>query len=204
MDALERAGGEARPGVEVAEVNPDGVTAADGTRYRAAKVVLAAGSWSRELLELPVHPVKGQIVRLRAPVSALPALRTIRTPWVYIVPRPDGEVAVGATAEDRGYDETVTAGAVHELLREGYRALPELAELEFVEACARPRPGSVDNHPLLGATEDGLFVAAGHYRSGILLAPITAAAVAALLVDERPPLDLEPFSPRRFALVETR
>ena len=98
----------------------------------------------------------------------------IRTEHVYVVPRQNGEVVLGATVEERGFDTTVTAGAIHELLREAYRVLPEIAELELVDVSAGLRPGSPDNGPLVGEWEDGLLVATGHYRNGILLAPVTA------------------------------
>ncbi len=115
------------------------------------------------------------------------------------MPRADGRLIVGATVEEQGFDTTVTAGGVHEALREGYRALPELSELEFMGALAGLRPGSPDNAPLIGSGAiEGLLVATGHYRHGILLAPITAEAVAALLAGDRPAFDLGPFDPTRF------
>jgi glycine oxidase len=120
---------------------------------------------------------------------------------VYVVPRQNGEVVIGATAEERGFDTTVTAGAVHELLREGYRVLPEIAELELVDVSAGLRPGSPDNGPLIGELEDGVVVATGHFRNGILLAPVTADAVTALLVGEAPDDVALPFAPDRFARV---
>jgi glycine oxidase len=122
------------------------------------------------------------------------------TERVYIVPRADGRVIVGATVEERGFDTTVTAGGVHELLREAYRVLPDVAELELLEARAGLRPGTPDNSPLIGRTPavEGLVIATGHYRNGVLLAPITAESVAALLADEQPPIDVTPFSPARF------
>jgi glycine oxidase len=125
----------------------------------------------------------------------------IRTEHVYVVPRRNGEVVVGATVEERGFDTTVTAGAVHELLREGYRVLPELAELELVDVRAGLRPGSPDNGPLVGEWEDGVLVATGHYRNGILLAPVTAETIAAILTGVEPPAEALPFTPERFARV---
>jgi glycine oxidase len=124
----------------------------------------------------------------------------VRSEWVYVVPRRSGEVLVGATVEEKGFDTTVTAGGVHELLREAYRALPEIAELELVEVSASLRPATPDGSPLIGEWgEEGLLVASGHYRNGILLAPITAEAVAARLAGETPPPETEPFAPVRFA-----
>jgi glycine oxidase len=108
-------------------------------------------------------------------------------------------VGGGATVEERGFEVTVTAGAVHELLREAYRVLPEVAELEFVEAAAGLRPGSPDNAPLVGpGAIEGLVLATGHFRNGILLAPLTGDAVAALLAGEPPPYELAALAPARF------
>ena len=102
---------------------------------------------------------------------------------VYLVPRVDGEIVVGGTVEDRGFDSTVTAGAVHELLRDACAVVPEIAECALVEVHAGFRPGSPDNAPIIGQTAvDGLIVATGHYRNGVLLTPVTAEIVAAMLV----------------------
>lgn len=184
---------QVREGVEVASVTRDSVTTTAGETIRAGRVVLCAGAWSG-FAGAPVRPVKGQVVRLR---GELPAQRIIRTERVYVVPRRNGEVVVGATLEERGFDTTVTAGAVHELLREGYRVLPELAELELVDVTAGLRPGSPDNGPLLGEREDGVVLATGHYRNGILLAPVTAETIAALLAGDALPPEAAPFSPGR-------
>jgi glycine oxidase len=207
--ALAAAGGELRTSAEVVEARRSGdrivgLVTTDGREVLADRVVVAAGCWSGTSawlppeLTIPVRPVKGQILRLRAPAGTRPAALVVRTGAVYIVPRATGEVVVGATEEERGFDTTVTAGGVHELLREAYRALPEIAELEFVEACARLRPGSPDNAPLIGASVDGLVVATGHYRKGILLAPVTADAIAAELAGEPRSPGLEEFVPSRF------
>jgi glycine oxidase len=186
-----------REGVEVVEIARDCVTTSSGERIQAGRVVVCAGAWSG-IAGVPVRPVKGQVVRLR---GELPAQRMIRTEHVYVVPRQNGEVVVGATVEERGFDVTVTAGAVHELLREGYRVLPELAELELVDVSAGLRPGSPDNGPLIGEWEDGVLVATGHFRNGILLAPVTAETIAALLTGDAPPPEAVPFTPERFARV---
>src|SRR4029077_4942139 len=113
---------------------------------------------------------------------APPCRRIVASERIYLVPRPDGRLIAGATVEEQGFDTAVTAGGVHELLREAYRLLPEVAEMELVEAAAGLRPGTPDNLPLIGpGAIDGLVLATGHFRNGILLAPLAARAVADLL-----------------------
>lgn len=187
----------------------DGGRAVGVDGRRATTVVLAAGCWSAELAGLPddaippVRPVKGQILRLRTP-AAYPLLgRTVRAVVrgnpVYLVPRTDGEIVLGATTEEMGFDTRVTAGAVYEILRDAHELVPGLAECELVESIARLRPGSPDNAPLIGTTSlDGLVAATGHYRNGILLAPVTADTVADLLATGRTDDLIAAFSPRRF------
>ena len=210
LAALERHGAEVHSGAEVQGAEPgDGswrLDVADGRTFEADAVVLATGCWSGAAewvptdARPPVRPVKGEILTLRGPSDDPVCARIVAGERVYIVPRDDGRILVGATVEERGFDTTVTAGGVHELLREGYRLLPEIAELEFLEWSAGLRPGTPDNSPLIGRSAvPGLIVATGHYRNGVLLAPITAESVAALLSGEEAPVDLEPFSPTRFA-----
>ena len=181
---------------DVVDVTPRGVELADGSRIHADRVVLAAGAWSARRLakRLPVRPVKGQTLRLRGP---LPATRIIQSEEVYVVPRASGETVLGATVEDAGFDDATTDAATELLLRQAIRAVPAVAELELVEATASLRPGTPDDGPLIGEWE-GLLVASGHYRNGILLAPITAEAIAALLAGEEPPPEALAFDPRRF------
>jgi glycine oxidase len=173
-------------------------------RLAAGTVVLAAGCWSRELGGLaaellpPVRPVKGQLLHLRGPAADPLCRRNLRGLEVYVVPRADGRVVVGATVEEQGFDTRVTGGAVHDLLRAAFELLPDVAELELTETVAGLRPGSPDNAPLIGrAGVDGLVVATGHYRNGILLAPVTAEAVAELLATGRVPAAIAPFAPGR-------
>jgi len=173
-------------------------------------VVVAAGCWSGAVAGLPdglpaaVRPVKGQLLRLRVPAGMPPVLShtvraTVRGADVYLVPRADGEMIVGATSEERGPDRAVTAGAVHDLLHDAMSVLPVTSELIFAEACAGLRPGTLDNGPVVGATSlDGLLVATGHYRNGILLSPVTADAVVAALTGQRPAAEWQPFAPQRF------
>jgi len=183
-----------------------GVVLTGGEGLAAGTVVLAAGCWSggvggvpAEALP-PVRPVKGQLLYLRGPAAQPLCSRNVRGLEVYVVPRGDGRVVVGATVEEQGYDTTVTAGAVHDLLRGALELLPDVAELEVLETVVGLRPGSPDNAPMLGpAGPEGLVVATGHYRNGILLTPVTADAVAELLATGRVPELIAPFAPERFA-----
>jgi glycine oxidase len=179
---------------------PAGETLAAGT------VVLAAGCWSGGLGGLaaealpPVRPVKGQLLYLRGPADQPLCTRNVRGLEVYVVPRGDGRVVVGATVEEQGFDVRVTAGAVHDLLRAAMELLPDSAELELAETVVGLRPGSPDNAPMLGpAGPEGLVVATGHYRNGILLCPVTADTVAELLATGQVPELIAPFGPGRFA-----
>jgi glycine oxidase len=214
LTALERRGATVRFGADVVEAragSPWRLRTAAGDDFEAPTVVLAAGCWSGEAGWLaeearpPVRPVKGEILTLRGPGDEPVCERIVAGERVYLVPRSDGRVIVGATVEERGFDTTVTAGGVHELLREAYRLVPEIAELELLEASAGLRPGTPDNAPLIGAGPvQGLVTATGHYRNGVLQAPITAESAAALIAGERPPVDLVPFSPLRFARSHAR
>jgi glycine oxidase len=185
-----------RPHSDVVEATADGVALADGSRIAADRVVLAAGAWSSRRLarRLPIRPVKGQTLRLRGP---LPATRIIRSEHIYVVPRASGETVLGATVEEAGFDTAATDEATELLLGEAVRAVPAVAELELVEAVASVRPGTPDDGPLIGEWE-GMIVAGGHYRNGILLAPATAEAVVALVAGEEPAPEIAPFSPLRF------
>ncbi len=186
LAALEAEGAELLTGIGVEAALLDGeriagVRVEGGEELRAATVVLATGAWSGraewlpEAARPPVRPVKGQILELRARDGVAPCRRIVASERVYLVPRPDGRLIAGATVEEQGFDTAVTAGGVHELLREAYRLLPEVAEMELVEAAAGLRPGTPDNLPLVGPSGvEGLLWATGHYRNGILLAPLTA------------------------------
>lgn len=208
--AVEGAGGEMIGGAEASEPLLEGgrlrgVRLSDGRAVRADQVVLATGAWSGRAGWLPpdalppVRPIHGQILQLRGSAAEPVSERIVATRWVYVVPRADGRVVVGATVEERGFDLTVTAGGVHELLREAYRVLPEIAELELAEVVAGLRPGTPDNAPVIGrGAVQGLVLATGHFRNGILLAPITADAVAALLTGEEPPAPTAAMAPGRF------
>jgi len=174
----------------------------------AGQIVVAAGCASADLTGLPVRPVKGQILRLRAPDGSPGFSRVLRGfvdgRIVYLVPRLDGEVVVGATAEERGHDVTVTAGAVYELLRAATDLVPELTEYQLVEAIAGLRPGTPDNAPLLGRLDDRVVVATGHFRHGVLLTPVTADALAHVLTKGDIPEVIADFDPRRFPASQPR
>lgn len=183
-----------------------GVRLATGQELRADTVLLCSGAATQQLVEVGVQPVKGQILRLAVP----PRLRAggpvlqhtvrglVRGAEVYLVPRADGEIVVGATSEQQGYDTTVTAGGVYELLRNAYELLPISSEFSFVEARAGTRPGTADNGPLVGELEPGLVLATGHYRNGVLLSALTADAVLALVNGDRLESQWDPFDARRF------
>jgi glycine oxidase len=187
-----------------------GVALASGTRS-ASTIVLAAGSWSPLLQGLPavcsppVRPVYGEVVRLRArmpghaPAHAIRAV--VRGAHVYVVPRRSGEIVVGATSLERGFETRVTAGGIYELLRDARSVVPALDEAELVETIAGLRPGTPDNAPIVGwSGVEGLFLATGHYRNGILLTPVTADAVAVAVTGGGVPEVVErACAPSRFA-----
>jgi glycine oxidase len=182
-----------------------GVVTEDGVEHRAEATVLAAGAWSGSLPWLrdgelpPVRPVKGQILTLRGSAGEPVTGRIVVSERVYLVPRADGRLIAGATVEEMGFDTKVTAGGVYELLREAYRALPDTAELELERVVAGLRPGTPDNAPIVGTSGiEGLVYATGHYRSGILLAPLTANGIVALLKNETMPTELRVAEPGRF------
>jgi glycine oxidase len=196
--------------VQVRDGKARGVRLAEGGDIDSAQVVVAAGCWSGAVSGLPdalravVRPVKGQLLRLRHPVGVPAVLRhtiraIVRGTDVYLVPRADGELIVGATQEERGPDQTVTAGAVHDLLHDAMSVLPVTSELILAETCAGLRPGTPDNGPVVGRCGPaGLLLATGHYRNGILMSPVTADAAVALLAGQAPTVEWEPFTPQRF------
>ncbi len=168
---------------------------------RCEAAVLAAGAWCAVGLAWPaapvlVRPVKGQVVRLRGPAILR---RVVRDTQVYLVPRRNGELVVGATMEDVGFDAAPTAGAVTDLLWQARLLAPAVYDLEIVEVGVGFRPAARDHLPTIGPTDvPGLYVATGHFRHGILLAPTTAVLLADLLVDDRMSPLLDRFRPGRF------
>jgi glycine oxidase len=182
-----------------------GIALEDGTRVAADIVVLAAGAWSRGIAGVPadqrppVRPVKGQMLALRMDAKA-PLLRhVVWAPGAYLVPRRDGRLLIGATVEECGFDETVTAGGVLTLLDAAWRAVPAVEELPIDEIWVGHRPGSRDDAPILGPGPlQNLFYATGHHRNGILLMPVTADAMARLILDDVVELAIAPFALERF------
>ncbi|MGH9191411.1 MAG: glycine oxidase ThiO [Acidimicrobiales bacterium] len=192
-----------------------GVVVADGAASRridAAAVVLAAGCRSAGIAGLPeaarppVRPVRGEVLTLRQPPGPPLVTHTLRGLvhgfTVYLVPRADGRLVVGATVQERGWDARVTAGGAYELLRDALALVPGLDDAELVAARAGLRPGTPDDLPLIGrGAMEGLVVATGHYRNGILLTPITAEAVVAAVAGDPPPPEVGACDPRRFEQV---
>jgi glycine oxidase len=207
VKAVRSVGVELRLGCQVAALE-DGVRLASGEHVGAEQVVLAAGAWSDaiagvpEQARVPVHPVKGQILRMHDPAGPGLVGRVVRMTSGYLVPRGDGRYVLGATMEERGFDTTVTAGAVFELLRDASELVPGISELVIDEIIAGLRPATPDNAPAIGPSAiPGLHWAVGHYRNGILLAPITAEIIVAGLAGEELPELAAPFAPSRFTPV---
>jgi glycine oxidase len=205
LHAAGNAAGVASVVTEARSVRCGAVELADGSTVTCDVAVIAAGAWSAALhpaLEHQVRPVKGEVLRLRARRSALPPpTRTVRglvegRP-VYLVPRDDGGLVLGATQYEAGFDPDVTVGGVRDLLWDTERLLPGVAEYALVESIAGFRPGSVDNLPLVGWLEPGVVAATGHHRNGMLLAPVTAESVLAVLRGEPVPAEMAAAEPSR-------
>jgi glycine oxidase len=208
--AFARAGGRLLENVGEAELKiaagrAVGV-AAGGIGYPADTVIVAAGAWSPDVKGLPqiarppVRPVKGQMLALAQDPAAPLLSHVLWTQKAYLVPRRDGRLLVGATTEERGFDTTLTAGGMLSLLESAWRALPGIEELPIVESWAGLRPGSRDDAPILGKTAiDGLILATGHHRNGILLAPVTAEAISKIVLTGDIDPAIAPFALNRFA-----
>jgi glycine oxidase len=209
--AVKAAGGELRlgapvRGVATAHDRVTGVRLGDGSELPAENVVVAAGPWSSSLdgvpdgARIPIHPIKGQILRLHDPAGPGLLTRVLRMTGGYLVPRGDGRYVLGATMEERGFDTTVTAGGAFELLRNAFELLPSVTELVIDELSAGLRPATPDNAPAIGpGATAGLHWAVGHYRHGILLTPITAELVAGALTGDQADAIPDEFAPARFA-----
>ena len=178
--------------------------------HAADAIVLAAGPWSSQIegiphaIRPPVRPIKGQMLALQmeAGITVQKVIRTMRARYpmsVYLVPRTDGRLIVGATSEEMGFDTRLTAGGMFELLRGAWEAVPGVYELPILETWTGLRPGSRDNAPILGHTPlDNLIVATGHYRNGILLTPVTAYEIAKLILTGELSTTIAPFQLERF------
>jgi glycine oxidase len=172
------------------------------TQFSSSAVVNCAGAWACELeatiCPIPTRPVKGQMLSVIAPRRDF-LRHVVRGPGAYLVPRSDGRVLIGATVEEAGFDKRTDADTIQRLHQAAANLAPELGQARMLEAWAGLRPGSPDDLPILGPTAlPGYFVATGHFRDGILLAPITAVLMASLISGERPEIDLAAFSPARF------
>lgn len=179
-----------------------GVALAGGETLAAGRVLVAAGCWSGQLQglprPLPVFPVRGQMVALQ---SVPPALgRVVLVGTHYLIPRVSGRILVGATVECAGYRPHITPAGVGSLLATAMQTLPSLADAPLLELWAGLRPGTPDDMPILGADREveGLFYATGHFRNGILLAPITAEVLADEMTGQASAFPLEAFSIGRF------
>ncbi len=149
-------------------------------------------------MPFPTRPVKGQMLCLVMPPRNL-LKHVVRTPEVYLIPRSDGRLLVGATVEEAGFDKRTDPDTIQRLHRAALKLVPKLADAKILEDWAGLRPGTPDNLPILGATPTaGYYVATGHFRDGILLAPITAQVMADVIEGRTPEHDLTPFSPSRF------
>jgi glycine oxidase len=174
----------------------------DKTNYAAAIVVNCAGAWAGQFGEdrFPVRPVKGQMLSVvGAPMDTLRYV--VRSPEVYLVPRSDGRILIGATLEEAGYDKRTDAVTIQRMHHAALQLIPALQQARILEDWAGLRPATPDDLPILGATSTpGYYIAAGHYRDGILLAPVTAHVMAQLITGEESGRDLSTFSPARFKI----
>lgn len=206
--AFEAEGGTLHEDTPIEAVVPDDeepvVCTGDGERVPAAEVVVAAGVWSRTLDGLepdampPVRPVKGQVLQLQRK-QPFDLQHVVRGPEAYLAPKSSGRIVVGATSEEMGFDTTVTAGGLYDLLEGAWEVVPGIRDLPVDETWAGLRPASRDHAPLLGrTTAPGVLMATGHYRHGILLTPVTAEEMARLVRTGETSDWIEPFSPVRF------
>ena len=189
-------------GIDVIDGRVTGVRVGDKTE-NAGIVVNCAGAWAQKIVgaHTPSHPVKGQMLAVVDPHDRTPVLRhVVRGDEVYLVPRSDGRILIGATVEKVGFDKRVNPQVILGMQHAAAELVPRIAEMRIQESWAGLRPGSPDKLPLLGETSvKGYFAAAGHYRNGILLAPITARIMADLLTGATTGVDVSRFTPKRFS-----
>ncbi|MFO8099271.1 MAG: glycine oxidase ThiO [Salinibacter sp.] len=213
MEALRAAfvseGGTLHENTPIEAVVPDvqrpAVRTEEGRRVQADQIIVAAGVGSHDLEGLtpearpPVRPVKGQMIQLRRK-RPFDLQHVVRGPEAYLAPKSNGRLVVGATSEEMGFDTTVTAGGLYDLLEGAWEVVPGIRDLPVDETWAGLRPASRDHAPLLGASAaPGIVMATGHYRHGILLTPVTAEEIARLVRTGETSEWLEPFSPLRFS-----
>jgi glycine oxidase len=206
LQAAKHRGVDVSSGEEVTAVNisdgrVNGVITSK-TSFQASKVVNCAGAWSGQIAPhaFPTRPVKGQMLYLASPTRDL-LKHVIRAPEIYLIPRSNGRILVGTTVEEAGFDKRTDIATIQRLHHAAITIVPELRNAKILEDWAGLRPGTPDALPILGATaRPGYYVATGHFRDGILLAPITALVVAEVITGTGCPYDLTPFSPARFAM----
>jgi glycine oxidase len=187
--------------VEVTDGRASGVRT-NKTRFAAGLVVNCAGAWAGQIgpRSFPTRPVKGQMLSVGLPEKEM-VRHVIRTPEVYLIPRSDGRMLIGATAEESGFDKQVVPEIILKLRQAAIDLVPRLSEARILESWAGLRPGTPDKLPIMGATEmPGYFVATGHFRDGILLAPVTAKVMARMMMGEEPRFDLSTMAASRFAV----
>jgi len=205
----ERAGATFRVGAGVRRIHARGarvasVELADGARIDCTELVIAAGAWSGNLeglpRNLPVHPVRGQMFAVEPGPGGVRLEHTIEAPGCYLIPRESGRIVVGATSERVGFEPGPTAAGLAPLMHAAMRVLPALGTLPLMEMWAGFRPATPDDLPLIGAEPSmrGVYYATGHYRNGVLLAPITAAIVSSLAAGQPTPVPIDAFRPDRF------
>ncbi|MGB0038082.1 MAG: glycine oxidase ThiO [Terriglobales bacterium] len=185
--------------VEISDGKAAGIRTSK-TRFVAATVVNCAGAWAGQIAphNFPTRPVKGQMLCVVMPQKEM-VRHVIRTPDVYLIPRTDGRMLIGATQEEAGFNKQTVPETIQKLHRSALDLVPKLAEARILEAWAGLRPGTPDALPILGATETpGYFVATGHFRDGILLAPVTAKVMGQVIAGEPPEFDLRAFQQERF------
>jgi len=213
MDALEvamtQAGVELKQGADVTALTTDhgnvsGVES-NGERFACGLVIVAAGAWSSPLLKalglnIEVIPALGQMIAVRSAKS--PISRVLHASDVYIVPRSDGRILIGATVEYAGFQKVIKVGATRHLLNSAVELVPSLDGAEIVETWSGLRPDTVDHLPIIGQSgARNLWLATGHFRNGILLAPLTANLIAESIINRRTSNELRPFGVERFSLL---
>ena len=204
ITAAKHRGVDFSSGDEVLEIEITGEKATgirtNKTHFSSALVVNCAGAWAGQIgaHRFPTRPVKGQMLCVAQPEKEM-VRHVVRAPDVYLIPRSDGRLLIGATQEEAGFDKHTVPATIQKLREAALELVPKLADARILEAWAGLRPGTPDNLPILGATATaGYFAATGHFRDGILLAPITAKLMSQLVCGEAPDLALSAFSAHRF------